>query len=186
MGSSQSEVVISEQTWLILQIMVQAASDGDEGTVTKYIDAGGNVNVKSSAGNTALIEAAQHGHAVMCRLLLRHGADVNTVGFNGCTALMKAASGGHIRIVRLLLEHGADPRIRDHYGWTAQNLAKQSGHSDIATLIGRWSHQVHSDVAMLSPSHVLHRVFRVLIPRPMMTKCYGDISPRVATPTQWE
>ena len=70
------------------------------------LDKGANVN-QPARYKTALMHAAEQGHADFVQLLLARGAQVNAVTDEG-TALMEAVKGGHTEIVKLLLTSGAD------------------------------------------------------------------------------
>jgi hypothetical protein len=70
----------------------------------RIIDAGTNVNARSSRGYTALMIAASHGHDEIVRLLLDKGADPTAVDAQGRNALQIAREAGHQGSVDLLLE----------------------------------------------------------------------------------
>ncbi|HEX6284030.1 MAG TPA: ankyrin repeat domain-containing protein, partial [Pyrinomonadaceae bacterium] len=57
-----------------------------------------DINVRNEHGVTALMRAAQHGHARVVRLLLAHGADANLVRNDKFTALSLAAFFGHTEV----------------------------------------------------------------------------------------
>jgi uncharacterized protein len=76
--------------------------DGDL-EMTRYLtDHGADVNLASSKGFTALIEAAYRGHTDIGRLLLEHGADVDAVAIGKVTALSNAKVRGHQEFVKML------------------------------------------------------------------------------------
>ena len=58
-------------------------------------------------GDTALVMAAQNGHAEVVDELLARGAEVNKAATDGVTPLFVACKKGHLTIMRVLLEHGA-------------------------------------------------------------------------------
>jgi ankyrin repeat protein len=80
------------------------------------LDHGANVNGRSAAGRTALMEAAKWGNLEMVRLLVGRGADVNSTDRFGSTALMEAAGEGQLETVRYLLSQGARLDALDHVG----------------------------------------------------------------------
>ena len=56
---------------------------------------------------TALIVAANNGHAAAADVLIEAGASVDTSGRNQLTALHAAAGQGHVALVKMLCAHGA-------------------------------------------------------------------------------
>jgi len=73
----------STQWWTALHL---AAANGHDNVVKLLINAGMNVNIQTSAGNTPLRFAAMYGHLSTCKLLLEEfGADMNIKGFDGKT-----------------------------------------------------------------------------------------------------
>ncbi|KAF4528600.1 hypothetical protein B566_EDAN009204 [Ephemera danica] len=79
--------------------------------------------------NTAILQAATHGHQEIAALLVTFGADVNTVRADGRTPLMLAASNGHVVVSRLLLDAGANVFARCPVtGHTAFELASLEDH----------------------------------------------------------
>ncbi len=73
----------------------RAAWDGDVDLVCDYLREGGDVNVMTAGGSTALFGAANRGHLGIAQRLIEHGADVNHCNENGDCALDYAAAGGH-------------------------------------------------------------------------------------------
>jgi ankyrin repeat protein/serine/threonine protein kinase len=102
---------------------------------------------------TALMIAAQLGHASIHSALLEHGADIQRQAEDGRNALMIAATHGNTRIIQELLQHVAflrkintnqnkiegdfDPLLdcRDELGQTALLRASSMGHSHIIELL---------------------------------------------------
>ncbi|KAK1806568.1 hypothetical protein P4O66_005072 [Electrophorus voltai] len=74
-----------------------------------------DVNWQDTEGNTALITAAQAGHATITNYLLNYfsGLDIEKSNCHGFTALMKAAMQGRVDCVRALIMAGADLQARD-------------------------------------------------------------------------
>ncbi|GMO21325.1 MAG: ankyrin repeat domain-containing protein [Spirochaetaceae bacterium] len=74
-------------------------------------------NIKSTAGDTPLIEAARTGDIEAMRVLLRFGAQVNTQDAQGNTAMHVAIPPeAHRNALSLLLENNGNPNIRDMRG----------------------------------------------------------------------
>jgi len=89
---------------------------------------------------TALIAAAELGHAEVIRRLLAAGAPIDHVNNLGWTALLEAVilgDGGpaHQETVRILLAAGADRTIADRDGKTPFDHAKERGFSELAALL---------------------------------------------------
>lgn len=75
--------------------------------VEALITKGADVHAKNKYGVTALMYAADGGHAETVEMLLAKGADVNAKDNDGWTALTFAAKKGYTKIVRLLKQAGA-------------------------------------------------------------------------------
>jgi len=82
-----------------------------------------------------LIEAAQNGHAEVCRQLLTDGANVNQEAYAGNTALTEAAQNGHAEVCEILLNAGASVDYAIGYVSTALMLAAQEGHLEVCQLL---------------------------------------------------
>jgi uncharacterized protein len=95
------------------------------------------VNAKDQQGNTAVLLAAQRGHAEAVDALIAGKADLNLDNNDGMTALMYAAQNGYLRIVQALVKAGADPTIQDRTGRTALDWAQDSNRQDVAQFLQR-------------------------------------------------
>lgn len=92
--------------------------------VRLLLDSGAAVNdVSADRGYSPLMDAAQKGDEVMCRLLLEHGADVNLASKDGQTALILCAGRGDDHIAAILYAHGANPSVPDKLGMSALGYA---------------------------------------------------------------
>eukprot|EP01106_Pelomyxa_sp_JSP_P004437 TRINITY_DN1690_c0_g1_i2.p1 TRINITY_DN1690_c0_g1~~TRINITY_DN1690_c0_g1_i2.p1 ORF type:complete len:193 (+),score=73.50 TRINITY_DN1690_c0_g1_i2:32-610(+) len=100
------------------------ASEGDLAHVSALLDSGrAAVSDHDDDGRTALLWAADRGHAPVVAELLKRGADVNHQDVDGQTALHYAVSCGHADLVKLLLAvPGIDTSLRDTDGSTALEL----------------------------------------------------------------
>ncbi|XP_015423121.1 PREDICTED: ankyrin repeat domain-containing protein 33B [Myotis davidii] len=99
-----------------------------------------DVNWQDSEGNTALITAAQAGHATITNYLLNYfpGLDLERRNVFGFTALMKAAMQGRTECIRALMLAGADVHARDpHRGMSPREWATYTGRTEAVRLIGR-------------------------------------------------
>jgi ankyrin repeat protein len=68
-------------------------------------------------GCTALMAAANQGHAAIVETLLEAGADINAKMPDGSTALMLAAKESKEEAARALLEYNPDINVTDNDGW---------------------------------------------------------------------
>jgi hypothetical protein len=103
--------------------------------VQALLAANADVNAKSTAGVTALMEASRTGRTEIVQALLAAKADVNAKMITDTTALMWASENDHIEAVKVLLAAGADVGAKDSRGLTAFNLAKRHGHAKVAQLL---------------------------------------------------
>eukprot|EP01104_Vermistella_antarctica_P010095 TRINITY_DN2665_c0_g2_i1.p2 TRINITY_DN2665_c0_g2~~TRINITY_DN2665_c0_g2_i1.p2 ORF type:complete len:129 (+),score=36.27 TRINITY_DN2665_c0_g2_i1:26-388(+) len=111
-----------------------AAKQNDTNAIRTHVAAAGmgaGVDARSDSGWTALMWAANSGHAEAVALLLELGADVNATKNDGGSPLLIAAFSGHTAVVRLLLTAGADKEIRKD-GKTARDFASEKGHTETA------------------------------------------------------
>ncbi len=86
-------------------------------------------------GWTPLHYAATGGHARVAAFLLGAHADVNAESPNGTTPLMMAAMYGNAATVKLLLESGADAEVRNDQGLSAEDFAQRTGREESVRLI---------------------------------------------------
>ncbi|XP_055965024.1 ankyrin repeat domain-containing protein 33B [Sorex fumeus] len=99
-----------------------------------------DVNWQDSEGNTALITAAQAGHATVTSYLLNYfpGLDLERRNVLGFSALMKAAMHGRTECVRALMLAGADVHARDpRRGMSPPEWAAYTGRLEAVRLIQR-------------------------------------------------
>uniref|UniRef100_A0A8C2V9D9 Ankyrin repeat domain 33B n=2 Tax=Chinchilla lanigera TaxID=34839 RepID=A0A8C2V9D9_CHILA len=99
-----------------------------------------DVNWQDSEGNTALITAAQAGHATITNYLLNYfpGLDLERRNVFGFTALMKAAMQGRTECIRALMLAGADVHARDpSRGMSSQEWAAYTGRAEAVRLMQR-------------------------------------------------
>lgn len=112
----------SDNPNLVNDLLLSAATNGDETAIKRLLALGANVNyANEKTGCTALFFAASKGHESVTALLLSAGADINHKNHMGDTALANAYIMGHDNLVNVLLENGAEPP----YGDPRQNLSEQ-------------------------------------------------------------
>ena len=113
-----------------------AARDGDIVKVHAILDADPKVvDARDNDGVTALILAAQNGHAEVAKQLLDKGAAADARNNDGWTALMVAAANGHVEVAKQLLDKGAAVDVRNNDGWTALMYAVGTRHADVVALL---------------------------------------------------
>lgn len=90
--------------------------ENNEEVVKALLEAGVNVNERTTFGQTALIRFVGLGRVESVRLLLKAGADVNIVDHYGYTAFKMAVNSGEAEIVRMLLPFKPDLNKEDENG----------------------------------------------------------------------
>jgi ankyrin repeat protein len=93
-----------------------ASQIGAASIIGSLIDAGADVNARTSTGATALMLAATSGQTDAVSRLLDRGADVNaTESTYGQTALMFAAARDRANVISVLMARGADATIASKF-----------------------------------------------------------------------
>ncbi|XP_022134832.1 E3 ubiquitin-protein ligase XBAT32 [Momordica charantia] len=81
-----------------------SAAHGHHEIVYLLLQSGVDVNLRNYRGQTALMQACQHGHWEVVLILVLFRASIHKADYlNGGTAIHLAASNGHSRCIRLLL-----------------------------------------------------------------------------------
>jgi ankyrin repeat protein len=93
---------------------IDNAKEGNSEVVKLFLEAGMDIEVKTTGGQTALMIAALTNKTDVAKLLLEKGADVNAKNKHGGTALMTAAWKGHKEIAQLLLAENPDLKVKDN------------------------------------------------------------------------
>ncbi len=119
-----------------------AAATGDTAKLTRLLRAvtkqATRLQIESTdvSGNSALMLAAQAGHAACVNMLVAAGANVNFAReTDGKSPLIVAAVAGHLECIRILLARGADTEARSNFGNTAALLASFEGHTQVLSLL---------------------------------------------------
>ena len=94
-----------------------------------------NIDLRTSAGRTALELAASEGYDDIVRFLLERRADFKSEGGVRCGALQAAIENGHLETVKLLLAAGAG--VHQPYDGLAPTLQRacKKGHYDVADFV---------------------------------------------------
>jgi ankyrin repeat protein len=99
---------------------------------------GADANGATSAGRSALQDAAAFGDLEMVRMLVEKGANVSAADKRGYTALMRAALSyepGAPQVVEYLLARGANVSMKNETGDTALSFAARSGETPIVAML---------------------------------------------------
>ncbi|KAF8407308.1 hypothetical protein HHK36_006435 [Tetracentron sinense] len=81
-----------------------SAAQGHHEIVSLLLESGVDINLRNYRGQTALMQACQHGHWEVVQTLVLFKANIHRADYlNGGTALHFAALNGHSRCIRLLL-----------------------------------------------------------------------------------
>jgi len=97
---------------------------------------GGDPNLSTREGRTALFVAAGQGSTEIAKTLIENGADVSAGNLQrGFTALYHAVENGHHDMVKLLIEKGADVNVQVESGWTPLHRAVINGDISMAALL---------------------------------------------------
>lgn len=120
----------------------RAATAGDTPKLTRLLRAvtkrATRLQLESTdaSGDSALMLAAQAGHALCVNMLVAAGANINFAReTDGKSPLIVAAVAGHLECTRMLLGRGADTEVRSNLGNTAALLASFEGHTQVLSLL---------------------------------------------------
>ncbi|XP_046330941.2 ankyrin repeat domain-containing protein 17-like isoform X1 [Haliotis rufescens] len=113
-----------------------AAEFGHTNVLELLVREGGDVNVRSSEGNTILHAACLGGHVKMvCHVLSTTRVNVNARGKKGRSPLMLAAWMGHQEVFELLVSAGSDVSLVDDGGNNILHVACRGGHADMVAYL---------------------------------------------------
>jgi hypothetical protein len=124
--------LIDEGLAITEQAMSEAAAEGREDDLFRFMRIGFDANTRDGRGVPILITAIKNRRESVVDLLLKHGADVNLVSQDRLTSpLMEAAVLGEEAIANKLIEAGADLNLQSHNGQTALMMAISEGHTGV-------------------------------------------------------
>jgi len=131
----------NETKWHVLH---HAVSNGHEEIVRFILEAGEDVNVPDSEGNTALHMAARQGHEATFQLLLASGADKYAKAGEGMTVFNTGVYWNREGIVKILLDTGIDVQSICCRSQTALHVAAAHGNEEIVRLLLSWRADVNA------------------------------------------
>ncbi|MHC5081687.1 MAG: ankyrin repeat domain-containing protein, partial [Planctomycetota bacterium] len=114
--------------------LVLAAAENNLSKVKALLAEGADPDSKHQAF-TALLFAAQNGHAAVAEVLVANGAEIDILGQENVTPLYMAAQNGHMDVARVLAERGADVNKARANGWTPLHLAAERADKGLAALL---------------------------------------------------
>ncbi|CAF0844927.1 unnamed protein product, partial [Didymodactylos carnosus] len=119
-------------TAVMMAAVIKIDNEEQRSVVRRLFKESGNVNVKTSSNQTALMLAVKHDKPELVELLLENSAAVNLQDSDGSTALMCAVEYELFDIVKLLLTRPeCDVNIADNDGATAISIATSKNRKDI-------------------------------------------------------
>ncbi len=174
--------------------LIDAASAGNTFEVEWCLGAGAQINAIARS-MTALMAAAEHGHAQTVRFLIASGAPLDTRSPLKNTALIYAAIDNRTEVVDILIKAGADIYCQNYYGNTALFLAIvcKKEHADINSAFRLLSAMTIPDIVaiqdnprckeivdqfkaiVLKNQKVLLEIFREFIPAVPQQACFLDL-----------
>lgn len=126
----------SNQASQNLDLLFDAALDGNIETVKQFIKNGFDINQPNPDEQSLLMLAGFNGHTALCEYLIKNGAHIEARESNGRTALMFASTGPFPETVKLLLKNDANPNSIDRLEhFTALMHAAAEGHFEVVKLL---------------------------------------------------
>lgn len=113
------------------QLLIEAATRGDNAQVLEIINAGCDLDTIDARGRTALMAATHANEAGVFKTLIDAGANVDIQDSMQDNPFLYAGAEGLLDILRLANAAGANPRITNRYGGTALIPAAERGHVEV-------------------------------------------------------
>jgi ankyrin repeat protein len=116
--------------------LYKACFNGSLNIATVLVNAGADVNLKSTDGFTPLYAAVQNKHKPVVEYLLSKGARIDEkIGQKGVTALYQACFIGSLDVVKVLVDAGADVNLKSTEEYTPLFIAIQNNHKSVIEYI---------------------------------------------------
>ena len=121
-----------EKRYLQLQEMaLDFARHGNVFELSKMIDAGLNIDLSDTKGNTLLMLASYNNQEDVVTYLIQNNASLDKRNDRGQTPLAGVCFKGYLNIVKILVESGADKYANNGMGTTPITFASMFGHKEI-------------------------------------------------------
>ncbi|RDW63780.1 hypothetical protein BP6252_11325 [Coleophoma cylindrospora] len=130
-----------------------AACLGLSGYAQHLIGSGSNINVQDAEDCTALVYAAEQGHADIVALLLSNGANTDSHDHDGDSPLHLAASRNRVDVTKLLLAAGMSPK-RQKFRSTPELILEQLGDDSDQTPLQYACRCGHTQIITLFLEHI--------------------------------
>ncbi|RDW59222.1 hypothetical protein BP5796_12146 [Coleophoma crateriformis] len=130
-----------------------AAYLGLSGYAQHLIASGSNVNAQDAEDCTALVYAAEQGHADIVALLLSNSANTNSHDHDGDSPLHLAASHNRVDVTKLLLAAGMSPK-RKKSKCTPELILEQLGDDSDQTPLQYACRRGHTQIITLFLEHI--------------------------------
>jgi hypothetical protein len=132
--SGEKEEDIPEQFKHFLSVQTTQTDPIMVEIINLLLSKGADVNIRSRAGGSALLNAVKIQNPTLVKLLLHHGANPNVQEF-GSTPLHFSIEHGNKEIIKILMQAGADPNIGNSEGLTSIEKAKLLKRKDLLDLL---------------------------------------------------
>ena len=93
-------------------------------SMNMLLEAGANPEAVDSRGNTALVNAVEHGNGKAILALLQHGADKSVVKDADGSIMYSAGMSDNLELMSYLLKNGYDVNTKSEKGFTALHASK--------------------------------------------------------------
>ncbi|CAH0474218.1 unnamed protein product [Peronospora belbahrii] len=114
---------------------LDVVAKGDLAEVMDALNAGADLTIKNSLGQSPVYVAAANGFHHVLTLLLERGANVNEMALDGFTLLHVACENNHNRVAKILVKYNARVDVVALSGCTPLHVAAKHGHSEIVAML---------------------------------------------------
>jgi hypothetical protein len=135
-GSTTAQVSPTSSEVSQYRGLLAAAAAGDVVEIKKFVDAGGDVNMRDSYGRTPLHVATYKKNRDAITALVKAGADINAKESDRYDAVTIAAVADDVGTLRMLLQLGASAKqTTSRYDGTALIAAAHLGHDLVVKML---------------------------------------------------